>query len=197
MPFDFSKGPLPRDVGFFVALWCGISYLALGPTVGARIAKVDHLKACNAEITRNIDHIREEQLADANARGGSAAEDLAADQIGQVFRSPALKAFGDLLGTSGVMEEAIREAEARRKRLREAKQKTIDEINERTKTQLAKSHSICGCVADSVIQDNRMEWAAYAGTLGLYKPTAVEIFGDEIHRAASQGVCLIPKEKEA
>ena len=193
---DFTE-ILPRSAALGLALWGATAYFALGPTIATRVAEVDHFPACRTYMTENIERIRREQLALANSRGGDPMQDLALSQAKALFANPMMQALGQLSGSGDMASAAIAQTEAKLASARKARDQAITEINARADTHMARRAGLCGCIADRTYSKSRNEFALYAGTLGFIKLPAVENFGGEIHRAAAEGVCLVPQEHGA
>lgn len=188
---------LPKSAALGVVLWGAISYFVLAPNIATRVAEVDLFPACRTYMTENIERIRGEQLAAANSQAGDPMQDMALSQAKALFSNPLMQALGELSGSGNMASAAIAQAEAKLAAAREASEKATAQINAHADTQMKKRDGLCGCIADRTYSKSRNEFALYAGTLGFIKLPAVENFGGDIHRAAAEGVCLVPQERGA
>ncbi len=191
------KDVLPTPLALGVVLWGAISYFVLGPNIATRVAKVDHLPVCKANLAINIEKVKREGVAAASASGADPAANMAIAQLRQLSDNPMMRALSQFGGFGGTMDAALAEAEAKQEQARKIHQAAVKEVNARAATHMAGRDGLCGCIADKVYDQGRNDWAAYVATLGTIKLPAVENFGEDIQRASARGVCLIEQEGRA
>lgn len=194
--FDTSLGSLlPRSAVAGIALWGAAHYFVAGPAIASRIAVIDHLPQCEADIKKlalDAGRRRAEALPPPSS---DPAQDFAADQLRLLRDNPLMReleelgGLGDLFGMGDALDAVTQGREHARQAAKQAYDTAIKRLEEQTASRLAVSGSICSCLAGEAIAQGRAEWAIFTGTLGLVRPTPVSDFGAEIAKARMAGRC--------
>lgn len=176
-------------------LWGGGNYLLIGPEVAARVARADYLPACEQNYQAMVARAGETRMQAVPEPQTHTQQDMAAAQLGALRSSPLMRQLsqlsggGDPFGFNRATDIAVGQFQAQKQAAREAYDTAIAHINEQTATQLARSGTVCGCVADAAIDDARTQWAVFSGTLGLIRPAPVREFDDRMMQAFEAGTC--------
>lgn len=176
-------------------LWGGTNYLLIGPEVAARVARADYLPACEANFASMVARAEQERIHAVPAPQIHSQQDMAAAQYNALQASPFMQQLrqlsggGDPFGFNRAADAALGQLAQQKQAAQEAYESAVARIKEQTATDLARSGTVCGCVADAAIDEARTEWAVFSGTLGLIRPAAVREFDARLSQAFAAGHC--------
>jgi len=174
MPFDTSNMPISGSVILAVVLYAGVSFFGTGQLIAKRtIETSDWGKTCQSALQAEISTRREPVTiiprTDCNSLLGGFMPELGA--LCNQYGNP------DLSGGTTAM---LREQERQR---REAEDRRIALAASQT-------GSKCDCAASVVTQDS-LNWALYAGSARLISPPAVtDNLNSELTRALNSSYCV-------
>lgn len=174
--------------------YAGVSVVYLGPTVGERMGRADHLAYCK---THHVEWVKEQSAAELSKLEEPKTE-YGAGQVRQMLNSPLMRMaqgmsryglrpgqpnpLGQVLGmnpfeaTSGyadALDQKAREARA-------AYNAVVSEIKSRANAQLSKSDDLCSQAITKAVGASPYEWGAFAGSGGLIELGPVKNFRHEI-----------------
>lgn len=183
---------LPKAAVPAVAATALFAYYAAGPEIGARVAEVDFRPACEREVGASVVAERNRQAAASPAPddGDEGDDDMAA--LRALLASPLYQAMrGNPLTQTmvGVAEAKLRRIEQARAAAHEAAKTARRQLDEWTTGSLARTGTVCGCLAVRAIAETRMDWALFAGTLGLVRSARIERFGETMRESDPEGTC--------
>lgn len=169
---------IPAGVAAAVLAWAGLSYAVLGPEIASRILLVDHLAACEAGIHARVIATAEEKIAAVPVPEPDPSKEMAAASLRQMANNPMMRSLRQsgldgLIGIGSQTEIALQQYEAAKKRAVETYRGTVDRVKAETATHLASSGHVCGCIADSLVDETRTEWALFTGTASLVRPARI------------------------
>ena len=176
-------------------LWGGSHYLFIAPDVAARVARADYLPACEQNYRAMVARAGEARARSVPEPQVNTQQDMAAVQLDAMRSSPFMQQLGifggsaDIFGLGQMTDAAMGQLQAQKQAARDAYDAAIAQINAQTASDLARSGTVCGCVADAAIDNARTEWAVYSGTLGLVRLAPVRDFDDRMMQAFEAGSC--------
>lgn len=174
--FSMPTDVLPKSLAFGVMLWATASYFVIGPEVGARVAKFDHLQVCQSGHTELV---KREAESEMQALAPPTTEnDIALGYVGDLMNAPMMRELAEIGGWGGAMGNMTSQLREKQAAAKENYARGRAEIEARTRRKLADSEGFCGCVADAAIDKSRNDWALFAGSLGLFSNSKVENFGE-------------------
>lgn len=186
----------PKAVAAGALLWAGANYLLIGPEVATRVARADHIPACEADIKTLIAKAGETRLSEVPLPVFDPAREMAMEQLQAFQNNPMmnqLRAMSGQLGGAfnmdGAANSAMRQYRQAKQAAKDAYQRTLEKVKQETATELGKAGDVCGCLADAAISDTRTEWAIFSGTLGLIKPAPLKAIDAKMADAHRAGAC--------
>lgn len=189
IPFDIlPRAAVPAVMGTALFAYC-----FAGPEIGSRVAGADFLPTCQQDVAAFVAISAREQRAELEAAPADDGPAQAATALKVLLASPAYEMMRRNLITQPMVEvleakmHAYERGKATAKAAAEAARRQVDE---RTATRLARTGSVCGCMADRAIAETRTDWALFAGTLGLVRSTRITEFGETMRRSDPDGACL-------
>jgi hypothetical protein len=155
-------------------LYAGVSMFATGPIVGERtIAKSDWDAQCAAIIVRDI-------------QSSQPDEPFVPDLTCQSLIAPMLGREGEAL-CRAYGDDLIPFASQFRER-----QRQLHDLNQqRLSNAVADVSDRCSCAASYALEDKRVAFAIYAGSLRLIKPPAVKNLASELRAALGAPQCAL------
>lgn len=178
-------------------LWSGSHYLLIGPDVAARVVRADYLPQCEDQYQVMVARAGEARASAVPLPQENTQQDMAAAQLGVLWSSPfmqelqALGGGGDMLGLGAMTDIAVGQFQAQKQAARDAYDAAIAQVHAQTATDMARSGTVCGCIADAAIGEARTEWAVYSGSLGLFQPAPVREFDQRMMQAFETASCGI------
>ena len=160
-----------------LAVWGGLSYFVTGPEVATRIARADHMPACEAMLRDSIASTFETALAEVSRpteveRQGAASSAY----LGGMNRQyPEHMQFLDMLSGGG-WSQSMGALDSAAKKARQARAQAERAIKERREAALDSAPDQCSCQVTAAIADHQQDWALFAGTLGLVEQDGVSEF---------------------
>ncbi|WP_025031643.1 hypothetical protein [Nitratireductor aquibiodomus] len=185
----------PKAVLAAALVWGGTNYLLIGPEVAARVARADYLPACETDFAAMVARAEEARIRAVPKPQTHSQQDMAAAQYNALQSSPFMQQLrqlsggGDPFGFNRAANVALGQLAEKKRMAQQAYESAITRIKEQTATDLARSGTVCGCVADAAIDDARTEWAVFSGTLGLIRPAAVREFDEQLSQVFETGQC--------
>lgn len=189
MPFDIlPKAAVPAVVGSAF-----LAYFVVGPEIASRVARVDHIPACERDIASSIVADAAKRRAAVDDAAPDPAKEAAAEALREFARSPLFgemrrHPLGNLMGL-GQISGAVTGYERGKAKAAEVARSVREEIDALAATHLGRAGSVCGCMADRAITETRMEWAVFTATLGLVRPARIAMFGETMRRSDPDGLC--------
>ena len=191
---DIPIDVLPRAAVPAVLGTALFAYFVAGPEIGTRVARVDYMPACERDVASLIAAGAAERRKAAQSPDVDLSKEAAAAYLRQLQNSPLFgemrkHPLGGLLGLdlmSGTVE-AYERGKVQAQRAARAAREKLDAL---TETHLARTGSVCGCMADRAIAETRTEWAIFTGSLGLVQSARIAAFGETIRRSDPDGLCL-------
>ncbi|OXT02737.1 hypothetical protein B7H23_07645 [Notoacmeibacter marinus] len=181
----------PKAVIAGALVYGAVSWAITGPELGSRIIRADgYLNGCTKLVEQQV-----EEQAEAAIRNIPKPMLTPQQQTGLAFldafsKSQFGRQFNDVLGQSGLSTDSIGAiATAPLAGAQQAYQDKVDAVKAATASRMGETAGYCGCLADEVVQNNRNDWAIYAGTLTFYKPPAITDIGKLMSNAARGGAC--------
>lgn len=189
----------PKTAVAALLLWAGANYVLIGPEVAMRVARADHVPACERDVSALIAKAGSERaqslpLPSFDAQGEFAMEQLEAFRNNPMMEQLRILGGGtDLFGMDGMANSAARQYHQTKQAAKDAYERGLARIKEETATELGKAGSVCGCLADAAIADTRTEWAIFSGSLGLIRPAPLKSFDARMADAHRAGSCSAVK----
>jgi len=118
-----------------------------------------------------------------------------AEQLRRLMESPLtrelnnLGGIGDLLGLGETTDRLLGDIDRGKQAAKDAYRNSLERLQAETATNLARSASVCGCLADAAISETRTEWAIFTGTVGLVRPSPITAFGRKMTDLHDAGRC--------
>lgn len=192
--FDIPLDIVPKAAVPAVLGTAAFAYLVAGPEIAARVAQVDHLPGCEREIAASIAAGAATRREATERPALDPAKEAAAAYLRQLQSSPLFgemrkHPLGGLMGLD-LMAGTVEAYERGKVQAERAAAATRQKVDALTATQLARTGSVCGCMADRAIADTRTDWAIFTGTLGLVRPARIAEFGATMRRSDPDGICL-------
>lgn len=190
--FDIPFDILPKAAVPAVMATSLFAYFVAGPEIGSRIARADYLPACQGEVAAMIAAGAGERSSTLDAPAADDGKADAADQLRALLASPVYETMRQNPITRPVVEALkakLRGFEGARDAARKAKEAARRQVDAWTATNLARTGSVCGCMADRAIAEARTDWAIFAGTLGLVRTARIGEFGETMRRSDPDGIC--------
>lgn len=174
---------MPKALLAGTALWAAANYFVLGPGIAARVAEFDHLLVC--ERSHQAMALAEAEDRQRTHPSFDPSKEIASELLRDLSNSELMRELGALGG--GIIG---RTADA----IDRSREVTIDRLEQETASDLARSGTVCGCMADTAIAETRTEWAIFTGTLSLVRPAPVLNFDQRMAQMLASGRCSISKE---
>ena len=173
---DFTNN-LPLSGGIIVAgfLYAGASLLVTGPVVGERlIEKSGWDKQCRAGIKADI--VSRQPAASTAPRIDCSA--ILGSWMGREGKAWCALYGNQLLGPLGD------QLDARQRQLKEANQRRLSNA-------LSKSTSRCSCAAALALEESRVSFGLYAGSIRLVSPLAIKNLKSTLTAALNAPLCSV------
>lgn len=189
----------PKAAVAAMLVWAGANYILIGPEVAMRVARADHVPACERDVSALIAKAGSERAQSLPLPLFDPSQEFALEQLDAFRNNPMMKQLRilgggiDPLGMDGIANSAARQYHDAKQAAKEAYERGLARIKEETATELGKAGSVCGCLADAAISDTRMEWAIFSGTLGLIRPAPLKSFDARMADAHRAGSCAAVK----
>lgn len=190
--FDKIADVMPKALAVSAVVWAAASYTVLGPEVGSRILRADHMPKCQAGFGEDIRRRAEAAIRSIPSPTPDPQKEAAAKQLRELQNSPLaqLAQRHPLAGPHmGQMNSAIEAYEAEKRAARAAYDDMVRRVRDATQTHLGKAGDYCGCLADASIESARTEFAVMAGTFGLVRPAKVRALDDLLAQQQAKGQC--------
>lgn len=198
MFFGPFKDVLPSSVLAGLLVWGGANYVLIGPTIGERIVRADHLAACSANVQALAEQSRDQELASLSLPDIDYQAEHALRQAEGLLNSPFVgwargasqgmtDAFG--LDLNGGIAAARQQYEAGKRAAGAAYEAANEKIRAMTAVRIASADDLCSCIAQSAIEETRTDWAIFTGTLMFYTPAPVDAFEVKMGAVARSGAC--------
>ncbi len=194
--WDQLSGIVPKAVVPTAAAWALANYFLIGPEVAARVVRVDHLPACEVNITAMTLAAAQDRAASITPPDFDPGKDIAAEQLRRLRDNPLMRELMEMggLGAGEASGRLLEEYERHKDAAREAYDHTLARVQAETAASLAEAGSVCGCLADAAISNTRTEWSIFTGTLGFVRPSPLRDVDRRMADAFSQGRCQTAHE---
>lgn len=199
MPFlgPFSD-VLPRALLAAILCWAAANYFVIGPELGARVARADHIPVCEAKFRDMVVAAGKRKLDAIPLPTIDPMRDYAVRQTQRMLDSPFMRwaqgasrgmaeNFG--LDVQGGIDAARQTYEANKRAANAAVRRAQDEVRAWTQGQVDAAGSVCACLADRAVNDTRSEWAMYSGSLALIEPEPVRTLAQAMAQLQRDGAC--------
>lgn len=174
---DPTGWPISGGILAAGALYAGISMFATGPLVAERtIARMGWKAECARTVVARSEERREPEPISPQIDCGALAGAMLGEDGYQLCRQ-----FGPLLNLPFAQ---VREQE---RRLHEANERRIAR-------EAAGAGNRCACATTYTLEDNRFDFALYAGSLRLITPPAVRNLSTELTSALATPVCAMKED---
>lgn len=171
---DVTGWPISGGIVVAGLLYAGVSMFATGPIIGERtIAKSDWDEQCATIVVRGI----QSSQPDEPFVPDLTCQSLIAPMLGREGEA-LCRAYGDdLIPFAG--------------QLREQQRRVHDLNQQRLSNAVADAGNRCSCAASYMLEDKRVAFAIYAGSLRLIKPPAVKNLPAELRSALAAPQCAL------
>jgi hypothetical protein len=168
--------------------WGGLSYFVTSEELADRVSRVHYVPTCErtleASISSNFQQIiskasRPSQAEQQSSMGGNYMTNL-------LGTYPEHQQFLDLI-TGGAMTQSVEQLQRSAREARKAREETVEVLKQRRADAIASAPDQCSCQVKAAFQENRNDWAIYAGTFGLIEQAGVTDFPS--HMRANARMC--------
>ncbi|MCR5858268.1 hypothetical protein [Mesorhizobium sp. J428] len=190
----------PKALVVSIIAWGGANYFIIGPEIASRVVRADHVPLCEGNFKNLVAKAADEQAASIPLPQIDAAQEFAADQARRMLNSPFMndlrgmsQGMGDYFGFDGTVQQTFALIEQQKRAAREAYERSLAQLKDKTASDLARAGDVCGCVADQAIGETRTDWAIFSGTLSVIRPTSLKLFDQKMVRVHASGGCTAAK----
>lgn len=192
------KDILPPSVLAGLLAWGAANYVLIAPTIGGRIVHADHMAACVANVQALAVQGREQELASIGAPNIDYQAEFGLRQAEGILNSPlmgwavdASQGMVDAIGIDmqGSLAAARQQYDAGKRAAHAAYDAAQERIHSMSAARIASADDLCGCIAQTAIEQTRTDWAIFTGTLMVYIPEPVDAFEIKMAAVARSGAC--------
>lgn len=204
MPFLGPFGDvLPRALLAAIGIWAAANYFVIGPELGSRVARADHVPACEANFRDMVRDAAREKHASIPLPTLDPMQEYAIRQGEQLLNSPlmqwaqgASRGMGEAIGidVQGGFDAARRTYAANKRAAEEAYRLAKEEVRAWGERQAAAAGDVCGCLAEMAVNQTRADWAMFSGSLTLIEPEPVVSLPRLMAQLQRDGACKAEAE---
>ena len=182
MPFLGPFGDvLPRALLAAIGIWAAANYFVIGPELGSRVARADHVPACEANFRDMVRDAAREKHASIPLPTLDPMQEYAIRQ-----------AIG--IDVQGGFDAARRTYAANKRAAEEAYRLAKEEVRAWGERQAAAAGDVCGCLAEMAVNQTRADWAMFSGSLTLIEPEPVVSLPRLMAQLQRDGACKAEAE---
>lgn len=168
--------------------WGGLSYFVTSEELADRVSRVHYVPACENTLEANITAKFQQAISKASRPSqGEQQYSMGGNYMSNLFGAyPEHQQFLDMI-TGGAMTQSVQQLQRSARQARQAREQTVEALKQRRADAIASAPDQCSCQVKAAFQENRNDWAIYAGTFGLIEQAGVTEFPS--HMRANARMC--------